>query len=128
MRSSVRNLMLLAMALAGAVAGSACAHAPSNTANNRTTAPIASGSEQTRVPGEYLITLVAGTDVKVIADSYGRFGVKSIKDLGAGIFQLTLSEDPGPEKMEKLRGQDVRIKAIQPNFVYRANRPAGGAQ
>lgn len=90
--------------------------------------PIASDSGQTRVAGEYLVTLAAGADIKAITDVYWHFGVKSIKDLGAGIFQITLSEDPGPEKLEELRRQDNRIKAVQPNFVYRAKRPAGRAQ
>jgi hypothetical protein len=66
--------------------------------------------------------------VKAIEDAYGSFGIKAIKGVGTGIFQLKLSEDPGPKKMEELRSQDPRIKAIQPNFIYRANQPVGGTR
>ena len=127
MRTNVNTLVLLT--LVGA--GSACAHTPNNSPStiqdNLAAAPIALGAEQTRVTGEYLVTLAAGANDKVISNSYERFGIKSIKDLGASTFQLNLSEDPGPEKMEELRRQDPRIKSVQPNFIYRAN-PAGGAQ
>ena len=76
-------------------------------------------SQQTRVPGEYLVTLAAGAEVRAIADLYGRFGIKSIKDLGNNVFLVNLTEDPGPATMEKLRGENTHIKAVEPNFVYR---------
>jgi len=78
-------------------------------------------SRQTRVPGEYLVTLAAGVDVKAIADLYGRYGIKGTQDLGRHLFLVRLSEDPGPAKLEELRGQNAQIKAVQPNFVYRAS-------
>ncbi len=78
-------------------------------------------SRQTRAPGEYLVTLAAGADIKAIADLYGRFGIKGTRGLGGNIFLVTLTEDPGPAKMEELRGQNGQIKAVQPNFVYRGN-------
>ena len=76
-------------------------------------------SPQTRVAGEYLVTLAAGAEVRAIADLYGRFGIKNIKELGSNVFLVTLTEDPGPATMEKLRGENVHIKAVEPNFVYR---------
>jgi hypothetical protein len=57
--------------------------------------------------------------VKAIADLYGRFGIKGIKDLGNNVFLVTLTEDPGPEMMEKLRGGNTHIKSVQPNYIYR---------
>ena len=104
-----------AVALAGAVMVSACCHTPCNPE----TAHKNALSQQTRVPGDYLVTLAEGADVKVITDLYGRFGIKSMKDLGRNIFLVTLTEDPGPSKMEELRGQNAHVTAVQPNFVYR---------
>jgi hypothetical protein len=78
-------------------------------------------SRQTRVAGEYLVTLAAGADVKAIADLYGRFGIKGTRDLGHDLFLVRLTEDPGPARMEELRGQSAQIKSVQPNFVYRAS-------
>jgi hypothetical protein len=77
-------------------------------------------SRQTRVPGEYLVTLAAGADVKAIAELYGRFRLKGTQPLGRKLFLVRLTEDPGPAKMEELRVQNARIESVQPNFVYRA--------
>jgi hypothetical protein len=109
------RLVAFAMAVAAAAAGYACSNSPSHPQ----TAPAGASSQQTRVPGEYLITLAAPAEVKAIADLYGRFGIKSIKELGPNVFLVTLTDDPGPATMEKLRAGNVHIKAVEPNFVYR---------
>ncbi len=96
----------------GLTSGSACSQTP---------APMDFSSRQTRAPGEYLVTLAAGADSKAIADLYGRFGVKTLRSLGRNVFLVSLTEDPGPARMEELRGQSAQIKAVQPNFVYRIN-------
>lgn len=82
-------------------------------------APTGAWSQQTRVPGEYLITLAAPAEVKAVSDLYGRFGIKGIKNIAPNLFLVTLTEDPGPEAMEKLRMGDARIRAVEPNYVYR---------
>jgi hypothetical protein len=107
----------IAVTMAGLVAGSACSQTQSDPV------PTATGfsSRQTRVPGEYLVTLAAKADVKAIADLYGRFGIKGTQDLGRNLFLVRLTEDPGPAKLEELRSQNAQIKAVQPNFVYRGN-------
>jgi len=105
------------MAMTGLAAGAACSQAPRDPAPT----PMDFSSHQIRVPGEYLVTLAAGADVKAIADLYGRFEIKGTQGLGRNIFLVTLTEDPGPAKMEELRGENAQIKAVQPNFVYRAS-------
>jgi len=123
MRNGMRRLIAFIMAMAGMAAGFSCGHTPSNPGPT----PMDFSSHQNRVRGEYLITLVPGADVKVIDYLYGRFGIKGIQDLGSNTFLVIITEDPGPAKMEELRGQNAYIKAIQPNFIYRTNRP-GNAQ
>jgi hypothetical protein len=113
----------LAVALAGAATACSCGHTP----GNLQAAPAGAGSQQRRVPGEYLVTLAEGAEVTVIADLYGRFGIRGTKDLGRNIFLVTLAEDPGPATMEELRAQNASVKAVQPNFVYRLNG-SGNAQ
>jgi hypothetical protein len=66
------------------------------------------------------VTLAAPAEVRAIADVYGRFGIRSIEPLGSHVFLVTLTEDPGPVTMEKLRAEDARIKAVEPNFLYRS--------
>jgi len=118
MKYGMRRLIALAVTLAGAAAGSACGYPP----GNPQAAPTAR-AQQTRVPGEYLVTLAARDSVKAIADLYGQFGIKGIQDLGHNIFLVTLTEDPGPAKMEQLRGENAHIQAVQPNFVYGTREP-----
>lgn len=113
MKSGMRRLVMLAVTLAGAAAGSACGHTP----GNPQAAPAAQ-PQQTRVPGEYLVTLAARDSVKTIVDLYGQFGIKGIRDLGHNVFLVTLTADPGPARMEQLRGENAHIQAVQPNFVY----------
>src|SRR6266545_3243906 len=97
--------LIALVVLIGATGGSACGHSPSNPA----TALEAASSSQTRVPGEYLITLAPAADIKAITDLYGRFEIKRAQDLGHNIFLVTLTNDPGLAKMEELRRQDARI-------------------
>jgi len=112
-----QQLNALAMALTSLGTGFVCVYTPIDTRLMRTEF----SSRQTRVPGEYLVTLAPGSDVKVITDLYGRFRIKDVRDLGRNIFLVTITEDPGPAKMEELSGQNSHVKAIQANFVYRTN-------
>jgi hypothetical protein len=82
--------------------------------------PPVEGKSQQRVPGQYLVTLAAGADARAINDLYGRFGIKSARSIGNDVYLVALNEDPGPEEMEKLRRGNAQIKAVQPNYVYRA--------
>jgi len=120
MKFGMRRLIALAATLAGATAVSACGGpAPGNPA----AAPVVR-AQQTRVPGEYLVTLAAPNSVKAIVDLYGQFGIKGIQDLGRNMFLVTLTEDPGPARMEQLRGENAHIQAVQPNFMYGTRGPA----
>ena len=76
------------------------------------------------------MTLAAGADGKAIAEVYGRFGIKVTQDLGNDLFLVKLAEDPGLPKLEELRGQNPKVKAVQPNFVYHssASRPRSPVQ
>jgi len=114
-KAGARILIWVAIIVAGAAAGCARDDVP----GNRKAAPAESWSRQTRVQGEYLVTVAADGDVKAIASLYGRFQVKETKDLGNNVFLVTLAEDPGPETMEKLRKGNIHIKAVQPNYIYR---------
>jgi hypothetical protein len=109
------------IALAVVVVELAAQSACSQTSNDPSPAPKDASSRQNRVPGEYLVTLAPGADVKTIADVYGRFGIKGTRELGKNLFLVIFAEDPGPAKLEELRGQNAKIKAVQPNFIYRSS-------
>ena len=77
-------------------------------------------SQQARAPGEYVVTLAAPAEAKTIADAYGRFGIRRIERLGNNVFMVTLTEDPGPATMERLRAGNAQIQAVEPSFQYRS--------
>ena len=106
---------------------SAAEIACSNSSSGPAPEPAMNLSQQTRITGEYLVTLAPGTDPKGIDEQYGRFQIKRTQSLGRDVYLVTLVEDPGPEKMKELGARSVHIKAVQPNFTYRANVP-GNAQ
>jgi len=93
---------------------------PSKPVGKPAAAPAGNGSQQTKAPGEYLVTLAAPAEVEVIVGVYGRFGIRSIRHLGSNVFLVTLAEDPGPTTMEKLCAESAQIKAVEPNFRYRS--------
>lgn len=74
---------------------------------------------QTRVPGEYIVTLAPGIDAAVLHEVYGGFGIKRVQPLAPNVFLLALEKDPGLEKIDALRGRGLMIKAVQPNVGYR---------
>lgn len=119
MNFGTQRLIALAVTLAGATA--ACAGGPAP--GNPEAAP-AVRAQQTRVTGEYLVTLAARSGEEAIVELYGRFGIKRVQDLGHNVFLVSLTEDPGPDRMEQLRGGNARILAVQPNLAYGAREPA----
>jgi len=119
MKFGTQRLIALAVTLTGATAACACGPTPGNLE-----AAPAVRAQQTRVPGEYLVSLAARGSVKAIVELFGQFGIKGIQDLGQDIFLVTLTEDPGPDRMEQLGGENAHVLAVQPNFVYGGRGPA----
>lgn len=73
---------------------------------------------QTRVPGEYLVTLIPDADKGVIADRFVRQGVKDVHALGDDIYLVVIANDPGVKVMRAQIRKEPRITKIQPNLVY----------
>jgi len=123
---SGRRVITVGLAIAAAVAISACTHAPAAPPYAGAAAhPLPERAEQqARVPDEYLVTLAPDVDERVISEFYGRFGIKELEALGDGTYLLVLTNDPGPQEMEGLIGDDTRFRAVQPNIIYWANRSA----
>lgn len=122
MRHELRSFSITVL-LATLAATSACAHPPvGETPQTQQLVHTSSNNhQQTRVPGEYLVTLAAGETERVISERYARFGIKSIQALSKSTFLLSITDDIGPEGMRAIIEQDIRFIAIQPNFIYRAN-------
>lgn len=110
----LRRVAAFAIAVVSVAAGHACGSSP---AEPQAT-PAGTATQQSRVPGEYLVTLAAPARVQAITDLYGRFGIKSLKEIAPNVFLMALTEDPGPAAIEKLRAGNARIKATEPNLLY----------
>jgi hypothetical protein len=116
------NIVSLASVVVVSIALAACSHTASTTLLAATPSERVLSERQSRVPGEYVVTLGAGENSGVISERYGHLGIKSISPLGGVMFLLNLTNDPGPQEMQALISADSRIKAVQPNYIYRADR------
>ena len=124
------RVVSLGLAIVAAVAISACTHTPAAPSHVCAAAqPVPERPEQqARVPDEYLVTLAPDVDERVISEFYGRFGIKELDALGDETYLLVLTNDPGPQEMQELIGDDARFKAVQPNIIYWANRSVRNAK
>lgn len=116
-RFVVLNLFVVTLALV-----SACAQTSHTLARAEAKPASATPDEKPRVPDEYIITLSPDADKNIIAEHYGRFGIKDIFALGGETYLLVLQNDPGPQKMEAVIYDDTRVMVVQPNLVYWDNR------
>ncbi len=114
LKPGLRRLVALTVTLTLASAGAACGSPAPRVA--QAAAPAGAGHK--RVPGEYLVTVAARERVAAIADLYGQFGIRELRDLGGTVFLLRVTEDPGPARMEQVRRESASILSIQPNLVY----------
>jgi hypothetical protein len=127
----VRGLRLLAILACAPLAACACrrpaaepppreAVAPSGPAASAPAGALrVDAGARTRVPLEYLVTVAEGAGEAAVREVYGRFGVERLERLAGHVFLVAFSEDPGLDRLEEARRQDARIRAVQPNLVYR---------
>lgn len=86
-------------------------------------APMA--ETQDRIPGEYLVTVQKGGDQALIRQLFAQYSIREVRSLGDSLFLLRVDEDPGPEAIKRKGEECAQIASVQPNFVYRINRPQG---
>lgn len=97
---------------------SACTHTSPIAVSPETKSTIIIAKDEPRVPDEYLITLSPDADRGIIAEYYGKYGIKDIFALGGETYLLVLHNDPGPQTVLSLVFEDDRIMAVQPNIIY----------
>ncbi|MDY6933916.1 MAG: hypothetical protein SVZ03_06795 [Spirochaetota bacterium] len=80
-----------------------------------------------RAPGEYIVTVREGSDDSVILNSFSSYGLIRIKSIhkykGRHTYLIKLKKDPGIEELEKRIRKSDMLLHIQPNYIYRINRP-----
>lgn len=80
-------------------------------------------TDSDRVPGEYLITVQNGGDESLIRREFADRSVRSVRQIRDDLFLVNIERDPGPEAMRQMAAGCAQIRAVQPNFIYRANPP-----
>lgn len=78
---------------------------------------------QDRVPGEYLVKIKAGTDVKDIEKLFKPYGLEKISPAGVRLYKIKLNNDPGPEIIKEVAEKSKSIEYAEPNYIYRINPP-----
>ena len=79
-----------------------------------------SGLNNHTAPGSYIVDAPEGESA--IRSLYGRYGIVLVRPLGNDQFEIQLNSDPGLEALkDATEGSKGAVKAIQPNFIYRAN-------
>ena len=86
--------------------------------------PVAAAGD--RVPGEYIVTLSPEAGAEVITRALTAYAPVLGRDLGEGRYLVHIGTDPGPDKVSAAIRVESAIKAIQPNFVYRATPATTG--
>ncbi|MFL6713772.1 MAG: hypothetical protein ACJ8LN_12720 [Sulfurifustis sp.] len=74
---------------------------------------------QSRVPGEYIITLRPDADPARITPIYRDLGLSRVQDLGHGKYLIHVSNDPGADTLLEIGDAAGVVEAVQPNFIYR---------
>ena len=78
-----------------------------------------------RVPGEYLVAVQNGGDEAMIRRVFTGSSVRNVRQLREDLFLIQVERDLGPQAMRQTAEGCDQIRNVQPNFVYRTNRPPG---
>lgn len=76
-------------------------------------------TQESRVPGEYLIGLIAGTDQAVVPAMFSAYGVEEWRHIRKDTYLVRLRSDPGPEEMARLVRDMAAVRYIEPNRIYK---------
>ena len=100
------------------------AHSSPSGPSNDKPAP-ATMPPQDRVPGEYLVSVQKGGDDALLRNVFATYSVRDVQPVSDNLFLLKIDQDPGPDEIKRKAGESDRIRAVQPNYVYRLERSPG---
>ncbi|MDZ7661830.1 hypothetical protein [Thiohalophilus sp.] len=104
--------VLLALGLA------ACMQPQADNTERRQPVAEQSAPQENRVPGEYLVSLVAGADPGAARALFADYGVSQWRHLRKDTYVVHLQSDPGPEAMARLAHDTATLRYIEPNRIY----------
>jgi hypothetical protein len=114
--------------LLGVAGNMACAHASQSGASDDKSTPAKTPGNQDRVPGEYLVSVQKGGDEALIRRIFAPYSVRDVQPVSDDLFLLKVDQDPGPDAIKRKGEESDQIRSVQPNFVYRLERPQGNLE
>jgi len=103
---------LLALSLGG------CMQPQADNTERRQPAAEKSATQENRVPGEYLVSLVAGADPEAARALFADYGVTRWRHLRKDTYVVHLQFDPGPQAMARMAHDTATVRYIEPNRIY----------
>jgi hypothetical protein len=79
---------------------------------------LPSNTQENRVPGEYLVGLVAGSDPAAARKLFAAYGVAEWRHIRKDTYLVRLQDDPGAEAMARLVQDATAVRYVEPNRVY----------
>jgi len=80
-----------------------------------------SPASENHVPSMYLVTLSKQLAEQAIETLFAQYGVRELKRVDTQLYQVTLTNDPGLQRLQELAAESDLIRHIQPNNIYRKN-------
>ncbi|MEX1057654.1 MAG: hypothetical protein WED11_07975 [Natronospirillum sp.] len=96
----------------------ACTQPQADNTGQRQPVAEQSAQQENRVPGEYLVSLVASADPEAARALFTKYGVSQWRHLRKDTYVLHLQSDPGPEAMAQLAHVTATVHRIEPNRIY----------
>jgi len=86
----------------------------------RTAGPSGAPAARDRVPGRYLVTAAPEAGPAAIRKAFRPWGVERVEDLGTHTWLVRIRHDPGPAAVAHGVRGIAGIRAVQPDYIYRA--------
>ena len=75
-------------------------------------------SYDTRVHGEYVVRLVAGSDPADVMELLSDYGIAQWRQIRKDTYLVRLRSDPGPDALADLARDSTWLRSVEPNRIY----------
>lgn len=79
---------------------------------------LSSDAWENRMPGEYLVGLMADADPAVARKLFAAYGVAEWRRIRKDTYLVRLHNDPGPEALARLAKAAAVLRYVEPNRIY----------
>jgi hypothetical protein len=79
---------------------------------------LPSNTRENRMPGEYLVGLMADADPAAARKLFAAYGVAEWRRIRKDTYLVRLHNDPGPEALARLAQAAAELRYVEPNRIY----------